>query len=197
LQQIIKDKGLNKDNSRVISMLNAKYLLTGYQANSVIRNPYVQGAAWIVDEINLVNSPDEELEQIGIVDLRTTAVIDQNKFETRQIHSDTLAQIKLIDYQPNKIVYESESVNNVLAVFSEIYYPKGWRAFIDGNEAEILRANYILRALELPEGKHNIEFRFEPRSFYIGNMIMWISSMILLGILLFMLIRKFYFQKQQ
>ncbi|MCK5702858.1 MAG: YfhO family protein, partial [Cyclobacteriaceae bacterium] len=77
------------------------------------------------------------------------------------------------------------------------YYSKGWKAFIDGNEAEILRANYILRALELPEGKHTIEFRFEPRSFYIGNMIMWISSVVLLGILLFMLIRKFYFQKQQ
>ncbi|MCK5470549.1 MAG: YfhO family protein, partial [Cyclobacteriaceae bacterium] len=197
LQQIIQDKGLDKDNSGVISMLNAKYLLAGYQTNSVIPNPYANGAAWIVDEINLVNSPDEEIEQIGIVDLRTTAVIDQNKFETRQIRSDTLAQIKLIDYQPNKLVYESESVHNIMAVFSEIYYSKGWKAYIDGNEAEILRANYILRALELQEGKHNIEFRFEPRSFYIGNMIMWISSVVLLGILLFMLIRKFYFQKQQ
>ena len=196
LQQIIQDKGLDKDNSGVISMLNAKYLLAGYQTNSVIPNPYANGAAWIVDEINLVNSPDEEIEQIGIVDLRTTAVIDQNKFKTRQIQSDSLAQIKLVDYQPNKLVYESESVHNIMAVFSEIYYSKGWKAYIDGNEAEILRANYILRALELQEGKHNIEFRFEPRSFYIGNMIMWISSVVLLGVLLFMLIRKFYFQKQ-
>lgn len=197
MQQIIKDQGLKKENSAVISMLNTKYLMAGYEANAVITNSYANGAAWIVDEIKNVNSPDEEIVEIGNVNLNSTAVIDQSKFATAQVQYDSTAQIKLVHYQPNKLVYESESTRNTLAVFSEIYYPKGWKAYIDGNEAEILRANYILRALELPEGKHNIEFRFEPRSFYIGNMIMWISSLILIGILLFMLIRKFYFQKQQ
>ncbi len=195
MQQIIKDQGLKKENSGVISMLNAKYLLAGREASGVIPNPYANGAAWIVDEIKTVNSPDDEIAAIGNVDLRATAVIDQSKFATGPLQYDYTAQIKLTHYQPNKLVYESESLGNTMAVFSEIYYPKGWKAYIDGNEAEILRANYILRALELPEGKHNIEFRFEPSSFYIGNMIMWISSIILLATLIFILTRKFYFQK--
>jgi hypothetical protein len=196
IQQIIKDQGLNKENCGVISMLNVKYLLAGYEANSVIRNPYANSAAWIVDEIKTVNSPDEEIIEIGNVDLRSTAVIDQSKFSIGPIQHDSTAQIKLVHYQPNKLVYESESNGNVLAVFSEIYYPKGWKAFVDGNEANILRVNYILRALELPKGNRNIEFRFEPKSFFIGNTIMWICSFILLGVLVFILARVYYFQKQ-
>lgn len=196
MQQIVKDQGLNQGNSGVISMLNTKYLLAGYGANAVIRNPYANGPAWIVDEIRAVNSPDEEIVEIGNVNLSSTAVIDQSKFTVEQVQPDSTAQIKLIHYQPNKLVYESESERNTMAVFSEIYYPKGWKAFLDGTEVEILRANYILRALELPAGNHSIEFRFEPRSYYLGNTIMWISSIILLATLLFAVSRRFYFQKK-
>ncbi len=196
MQQIIEDKKLTKANSGVISMLNTKYLMAGYQANGVIPNPYVLGAAWIVDDIKLVNSPDEEIKEIGHVNLRTTAVIDKSKFDINSITPDTLAQIKLIDYQPNQLVYESNTAKPTLAVFSEIYYPKGWSATIDGNDVEILRANYLLRALEIPAGNHKIEFRFAPKSFFVGNTIMWVCSVVLLGMLIFMLSRKFYFQKQ-
>jgi uncharacterized membrane protein YfhO len=84
--------------------------------------------------------------------------------------------------------------NEALAVFSEIYYPKGWKAFIDDDEVEILRANYILRALLIPQGAHKIEFRFEPKAYYVGNIIMWISSIILILILLFIIAKKYILQ---
>ncbi len=196
MQQIMRDKGLSETNSGVISMLNTKYLIAGAQANAVIPNPYVNGPAWIVDDVKSVNSPDEEIEQIGQVDLKTTAVIDQSKFGQVQSQSDSTAQIKLMDYQPNKLIYEAYSAKDVVAVFSEVYYPKGWKATIDGNDAEILRANYLLRALQIPAGNHEIVFRFEPKSFIIGNTIMWISSVILVALLVFVVIRQFYSAKQ-
>ena len=86
----------------------------------------------------------------------------------------------MVEYGPNKLIYKASLKTNSLAVFSEIYYPKGWKAFVDGKESEIVRANYILRALELTPGDHEIEFRFEPDSYYIGNKIMMVSSWILI-----------------
>lgn len=166
-------------------MLNTKYLLAGMQANGVIGNPFSDGAAWIVENIEKVNSPDEEIKEIGNVDLSKTAVIDQSKFEVDEIQQDSMAQIRMVEYQPNKLVYEASVAANSLAVFSEIYYPKGWKAFIDGKESEIVRANYILRALELSPGDHKIEFRFEPSSYYIGNKIMMVSSWILVLVIAF------------
>jgi hypothetical protein len=128
----------------------------------------------------MVNSPDEEIAQIGNVDLSRTAVIDQTKFQIGEFHADSLAKINLISYEPNNLVYEASTRSNTLAVFSEIFYPRGWKAFVDGSEAKILRVNYVLRALEVPAGEHKIEFRFEPDSYYIGNKIMMISSLILI-----------------
>lgn len=180
MQQIIKDQKITEANTNVISMLNAKYLLAGLQANAVIRNPNANGAVWFVDKSILVNSPDEEIDQLSKVDLSSTAVIDKSKFEVGQIDKDSTRAIRLVEYLPNKLVYEANSTVNALAVFSEIYYPKGWKAFVDGNEQEIIRANYVLRALELDPGKHTIEFRFEPSSFFVGNKVMMVSSMVLL-----------------
>jgi heme A synthase len=180
MQQIIQDQGITRSNTNVISMLNAKYILAGLQANAVIKNRYSNGAAWFVENINMVNSPDEEIAQIGNVDLSRTAVIDQTKFQIDEFHADSLAKINLISYEPNNLVYEASTRSNTLAVFSEIFYPRGWKAFVDGSEAKILRVNYVLRALEVPAGEHKIEFRFEPDSYYIGNKIMMISSLILI-----------------
>ena len=183
MQQIMADKGLTKANSGVISMLNARYLLAGYQANAVIRNPYSNGPAWIVEEIKRVNSPDEEIEEIGNVDLSSIAVVDGSIFAIPGTSADTTANIKLVSYQPNKLQYEATSSKNVFAVFSEIYYPKGWKAYIDNKEVKILRANYILRALEIPAGDHKIEFRFEPKAYSVGNTIMWISTILIFALL--------------
>ncbi len=180
MQQIITDQKITEANTNVISMLNAKYILAGLQGNAVIRNPNANGAAWFVDKSIHVNSPDEEIDQLSKVDLSSTAVIDKSKFEVGQIDKDSTRAIRLVEYLPNKLVYEANTTANSLAVFSEIYYPKGWKAFVDGNEQEIIRANYILRALELDPGKHTIEFRFEPSSFFAGNKVMMVSSMVLL-----------------
>lgn len=180
MQQIMKDQKITEANTNVISMLNTKYVLAGLQANAVIRNPNTNGAAWIVDEVVNVNSPDEEIDQLAQVNLSNTAVIDKSKFEVGLVEGDSTGSIRLIDYTPNKLIYESNVATNSLAVFSEIYYPKGWKATVDGKEQEIIRANYVLRALELTPGQHNIEFRFEPSSYFIGNKIMMVSSWILL-----------------
>jgi hypothetical protein len=194
MQQIIKDQGLNASNSAVISMLNTKYLMAGYQANAVIPNPTAHGPAWIVDEIKMVNNPDEEIKAIGEVDLESTAVIDGSKFSVSNVSMDPTASIHLTNYQPNKLVYEAKASREALAVFSEIYYPKGWKAFIDDDEVEILRANYLLRALKIPQGNHKIEFRFEPKAYFVGNIIMWISSIILILALLFIIAKKYILQ---
>jgi uncharacterized membrane protein YfhO len=93
---------------------------------------------------------------------------------------DTSAFIGLLSYTPNKLIYNSVSTFPQVAVFSEIYYPKGWNVYIDGEKSSYFRANYILRAMVVPQGKHEIEFRFEPKSYFIGNKIAYASSGLLL-----------------
>jgi len=185
MQQIIQDQKITKNNSNVISMLNAKYILAGLQANAVIENPYADGAAWFAEDIQKVNSPDEEISKLDQVDLSQIAIVDQSKFQIANIRSDSTAQIELINYAPNHLVYKSSSQDKGLAVFSEIYYPEGWKATIDGEESVIKRVNYVLRALEVPAGEHRIEFKFMPNSYFIGNKIMLISSLIVLAVMLY------------
>lgn len=181
MQQIIKDQKLTKSNTNVISMLNAKYILAGFQANAVIPNPSTNGSAWFVSDIKKVESPDEELGLLNKVDLTQTAVVDESKFRIeKSIFNDTDGEIDLVDYTPNKLTYKASVTEEAFAVFSEIYYPKGWKAYIDGEEVEILRANYILRALQVPPGEHSITFLFEPKVYFIGNKVMLVSSLILL-----------------
>ena len=171
MQQIIKDKGITRDNSKIISMLNTKYLLAGTQKNAVLRNPYALGNAWFVHDIKAVNSPDEEYQSLGEINPATTAVMDQSKFKVPGITADSTAEIRLIKYNTNQLTYESHNQKDGLAVFSEIYYPVGWKATIDDKPANILRANYVLRALHIPAGDHTIEFSFKPKSYYVGNKI--------------------------
>jgi hypothetical protein len=185
MQQIIKDQKVTKENTNVISMLNTRYILAGLQANAVISNPYANGAAWFVEDVIRVNSPDQEIEQISNADLSKAAVIDLSAFTVGEIGKDSLSQITLEEYSPDKLLYKSNNNGNGLAVFSEIYYPKGWKATIDGEAAEIKRVNYVLRALEVPAGTHTIEFRFEPISYVIGNIIMMISSILLVLVVAF------------
>ena len=169
----------------VMNMLNVKYVTYGNQRNNIIPNPAAHGPAWFVQNVKAVNSPTEELAALKEIDTRTTAVIDINSFKEAPIATDSNASVSLISYQANKLVYESNSSNNGLVVFSEIYYPKGWVASIDGKKTEIVRANYVLRALYVPEGKHTITFEFKPASYYTGDKITmassWLTVLILLG----------------
>ncbi|MGC4020561.1 MAG: YfhO family protein [Cyclobacteriaceae bacterium] len=159
-----------------MNMLNTKYIVYGPEAANVMINPFANGNAWFVKEIAKVNSPIEELKKIEEVNSKEIAVVDESKFKAPDVKFDSASQIKLVEFTPPYLKYESQSSVDGLAVFSEIYYPKGWHATIDGTEAEILRADYVLRALKIPAGKHTIEFKFEPKPYVIGNKITFASS---------------------
>jgi hypothetical protein len=167
-------------NYGAINMLNAKYLVYGPGAENILVNNSAYGPAWFVRDIKKVKSADEELGSINTTDLSSTAIIDETKFVVNNFQYDSLATVRLQDYSPKKLVYEVETNQNGLLIFSEIYYPEGWKAFIDDKEVNIIRANYILRALEVPVGKHKIEFRFEPKSYQIGNSVTAASSWLVL-----------------
>ncbi|MFY8036684.1 MAG: YfhO family protein, partial [Cyclobacteriaceae bacterium] len=167
----------------VINMLNTKYVVYGPEAANVIPNPNANGAAWFVKEVVPVNSPTEELKKTETIDTKQTAVIDQSKFATslfEGISLDSANTIQLVEFKPSYLKYETESTTDGLAVFSEIYYPKGWHALIDGKETTLLRANYVLRALKIPQGKHVVEFKFEPKPYLIGNKVTLASSWLVL-----------------
>jgi hypothetical protein len=167
-----------------LNMLNAKYIVFGPDAGNIIPNPEANGNAWFVKKIETVNSPTEELREVKEVNTKDVAVVDGSKFKVAGVAFDSLSTIKIVEVTPPFLKYESESAANGFAVFSEIYYPKGWTATIDGKEVPILRADYVLRALEIPAGKHEIEFRFEPKPYVIGNKITMASSWILLLVVL-------------
>ena len=119
--------------------------------------------------------------------LKTTAIIDK-RFESslkgRDFVSDYSAQIKLEEYAPNRLKYNYQANKDQLAVFSEVYYDKGWNAYLDGEKVPYVRANYILRAMELPSGTHSIEFKFEPKVWMIGEKVSFASSLLLILLLI-------------
>ncbi len=161
-----------------LNMLNTRFVLAGPTPNAVIENPRALGSAWLVQNVKQVSSPDEEIAALASTNLATTAVVDASKFKTADAYEAT-GTLHLLQAEPNEMVYEAEVSAPGLAVFSEVYYPKGWTAIIDDQEAPILRANYILRALEIPAGKHTIRFRFAPRSYEIGNKVTVFASVLL------------------
>jgi uncharacterized membrane protein YfhO len=117
------------------------------------------------------------------------------------IHPDSTARIHLLEYQPNKLVYESESTYDQMVVFSEIYYPKGWKVTIDGKPADHFRVNYVLRSMIIPSGQHTIEYKFEPDSYWLGKKIALINTIVLFilaGVYLFhrLKIVSVFFKKQ-
>ncbi len=170
----------NYNELGVLNMLNTKYIYFGPARNNVFKNNFANGNAWLVSNVQLVNSPDEEIAQLNSLDTKNSAVMDGSKFDPGATTFNNRGTIELTSYTPNKLVYNYISEDPSLAVFSEIYYPKGWTVSIDGTEEQILRANYVLRALEIPAGNHTIEFIFEPIAYVIGNKITAIFSVIVI-----------------
>lgn len=168
-----------------LNMLNTRYIIInpGHPAPD---NPAALGNAWLVRNIRWVNNADEEIAALADFNPAQEAIIDK-RFEPTlrnfSIKADSAAQIRLTLYQPNRLTYEYSAATPQLAVFSEIYYDKGWEAFIDGQPAPHLRADYVLRAMALPEGTHQIEFRFKSQTYLKGEKISLASS-ILLSLLL-------------
>jgi uncharacterized membrane protein YfhO len=169
----------------VLNMLNTRYFKAGEDEKAVIQNPYSMGNAWFVPSITEVKSPDEEIAQLKRLDPRASAVIDINKFRLAKTKFDTTgAKVELLEARANYLKYEANNPNYGFVVFSEIYYPEGWEVTIDGKPASFIRANYVLRGMELSEGKHVIEFRFSPSSFRTGENISMMASLAVLGMLL-------------
>lgn len=166
----------NLKEANVLNMLNMRYLI--YNANAQpIKNPYANGAVWLVDDYTMVNNADEEMLALGKTDLKHTLVVDKSSVaQLPDIKPDSTARIHLKSYEPNKLVYQSTAATEQIAVFSEIFYDKGWNVFVDGKKSEYFRADYLLRAMIIPAGNHEIIFRFEPKSFSIGNNIAIASS---------------------
>jgi membrane protein YfhO len=171
---------------QVLNMLNAKYIITN--PNSMpLMNSSAFGHAWFANNIIMVNNADEEIAAINSNNLSLTAIVD-NKFtdqlKGRSFENDNNSSILLDSYSPNYLVYNFSSSSEQLVVFSEIYYNKGWIAYIDNTKVPYLRANYILRALVVPGGNHKIEFKFEPKVWIVGERISFASSLLLIILIL-------------
>ncbi len=169
-------EGLN-----ALNMLNTKYVIYNPNAAPLINNKKL-GNAWFVDSIQVVSTTNKELELIDDINVSEVALI-HNEFETKLnngLINSADGSITLKSYAPNKLVYRSDAEADKMAIFSEIFYPEGWVATIDGEETLILRANHVLRAMVIPAGTHTIEFSFEPKTYEIGNNVSLASSLILL-----------------
>jgi Bacterial membrane protein YfhO len=185
--QDIMDYYLYDGKQSVLNMLNAKYFIVNNDKGvaQAQRNMQAQGNAWFVEGILRVKTADEEIEALANIDLRAMAVVHE-EFEEYIAGFDPSRNgtIKLTSYAPDRLTYESNSQSDQLAVFSEVWYgpDKGWEAYIDGQPAQIIRANYILRAMNVPAGRHSIEMVFRPKNFYRGEAISMITSfLIVLG----------------
>lgn len=190
--QDIIERHITKNNQNVLNMLNTKYFITqGQDGNATVqRNPAALGNAWFVNKITLVDSPDAEIDSLSAFDPAGQAFVSNTfKDYVGGLTPSKNGSITLKSYTPNKLEYDVDTNGDQLAVFSEIWYGpnKGWNAYIDGKEVEHIRANYVLRALKIPSGKHNIVFEFKPSSYFTGEIISLISSILLLGLLFYVI----------
>lgn len=175
-------------NLQVLNMLDTKYFIlpVGQEGGTAIENPEACGAAWFVKNIKIVNTADEEILALNDFNPQHTAILNkefasqlQNKDFSNADQQATIALQESPNKNPDLKIYKTKSTTAQLCVFSEIYYKDGWKAYIDGKEAPILRANYVLRALEVPAGEHTIELRCEPDTLKTFNIINLIGSILI------------------
>ena len=184
-QELYDHQIKGKYNRDVLNMLNTKYFIQADESRKpfVAPNPQALGNAWFVDDVKIVKNADEELEALSSFDPEKIAIIDE-RFEDEiagyKPGIDSSALIKLIEYKPNDLKYQVNSNKDQLSVFSEIYYPKGWNAYVDGELTPHFRVNYVLRGMLVPAGKHLVEFKFEPRVYSIGEKVSFGSSLLVI-----------------
>jgi uncharacterized membrane protein YfhO len=165
-------KSINHD---VLDMLNAKYIINAdpkTQTATMQANATACGHAWFIKSVKFARNADEEMQANSSFDPKNEAIVDQqykSLAESKPHAIDGVATIKLTSYNPDHMVYETGSQSEQIAVFSEIYYNKGWKMLIDGAEQPYFRADYLLRAAKIPVGNHKIEFIFHPASYYTGE----------------------------
>ena len=189
LQQLVQrlQSGVSSMDSvfrslEAINMMNTRYVIYDPN-NNPLYNPNALGNAWFVSNYKMVENADEEIEAMNSFNPTTTAIID-NRFaeflKGKSFNKEENGFVELTEYQPNYLKYSYNANSEQLVVFSEIYYDKGWNAYIDGEKVPHVRVNYVLRAMTVPAGEHAIEFKFEPKSYYVGNKISLASSILLL-----------------
>ncbi len=183
---------------RVLNMLNTKYFIfpAGQQRQTVpILNPHAYGNAWFVNKVQYVNNANEEIDALDSIIPTETAVVDARFKDVlkgaTESYKDSLSSIRLTSYTPNRLTYETNNAQDGIAVFSEIYYPDGWHVTIDGQPAELARADYILRTMHVPAGQHTIEMRFDPTSLHVTEGIAYGAlALLVIGIIVAVLIAK-------
>jgi hypothetical protein len=185
--QDLIDHYLSNGHEAVLDMLNTKYLIT---KDGVIERPTAYGAAWFVNKVEIVDSADEELAALGKVDLRTTAVAEAG---APRPHIEGAGDIELKEYRPNYLRYDyTLTGGSAGAIFSEIYYDKGWSAYLDGEPCDSFRADYLLRAMVLPEGQHTVESRFKAPNWSLAEAVTLICSILIIFALVIPTILKCY-----
>ncbi|HJP63719.1 MAG TPA: hypothetical protein VJ844_09770, partial [Mucilaginibacter sp.] len=198
-QEVIDNQFSKSVNQDVLDMLNTKYIIMQDPQNgnqTVKANATACGHAWFVKDVEYVKDADEEMKAISAFSPKNKVIVDQKfkgQIDGKSIGMDPNGTIKLTSYSPDHMVYQSGSSINSIAVFSEIYYDKGWTMLIDGKEQPYFRADYLLRAAVIPVGNHKIEFIFHPVSYYTGEKISLAGSVLLvlaLGGIVFMSVRK-------
>lgn len=180
----IIDFYINRNNLNVLNMLNVKYIILNNEAGDVqtFINDNANGNAWFVSSIDKLNSQDEEILMLKELENKTKAITtDKTILESSSFDLDSLASVKLVHHQPNNLKYKTSNSNDGFVVFSEIFYPFGWEAYIDGELTNINRVNYLLRGINVPKGKHDIELKFNPKVVHTGQIIsLWAFVVFLL-----------------
>lgn len=198
--QELNDFYISKGDPNILNMMNVKYIITENEAyESIVQeNPYANGSAWFVQNVMLADNANQEMMLLDSLDTKSTAVINKeflNEIPVSKITRDSSATIDLVSHQPQHIVYETASETEQIAIFSEIYYPEGWNAYINNTPATYFRANYLLRAMRIPSGNNKIEFKFEPKVIQTGSTISLASSIVF--ILIFGGGLWYYFRKKE
>ncbi len=187
---------------KVTNMLNAKYIIgpdnTGKAAEVVMGNPYANGNAWFVNQTQIVENADSAILGLRKIGPRLTAIVEKDDatlVEGKTFGNSSNSSISLAKYGPTALNYSFNTDKEQLAVFSEIFYTPGWKAYINGEESEFFKVNYILRGMVIPAGSGEIEFKFEPKTYGLGLILSWVSSVLL--ILLFAFVAYSFFKKKE
>ncbi|MFN0291234.1 YfhO family protein [Pedobacter helvus] len=184
--ELIQNQFSKSVNQDVLDMLNTRYFITQDPQNGsykMSRNATALGNAWIVKSVQFVKNSDEEMKAINSFDPKQEAIVDEQYkklLDTTRLGADPSAFIKMENYHPDHLEYSYSAPRDVIAVFSEIYYDKGWNMYIDGEQKPYFRADYVLRAAQLPAGNHKVEFKFEPKSYYTGEKISLAGTVLLI-----------------
>lgn len=190
----LENGGVNINNvlreQHILNMLNTKYIIYNQNADA-IRNPFALGNAWFVGKVELAENADDEIQKLGAIDPRTTVVIDkryQDQLSSVNFVNGMVGSVEMTNYKANELSYKTKNESKGFVVFSEIYYKRGWNAYVDGAEVPIIRVNYLMRGVEVPGGDHEVVLKFEPKDYSVSMGVGYASS----GIMLFLVLLLFF-----